>query len=150
MIADRAQLVSEAFQHLDHWFSMRRRAMCEQPLYHQVSLPQMHILMVLLERGPLTVSEVAHLLSVSTPSASAILDRMEENSLVRRERDQTDRRVVHVSISERGRAAVDELTGVHRERVQRLLSVMTDEELRQVVRGMEAVGKALERLAGNS
>jgi DNA-binding MarR family transcriptional regulator len=123
---------------------MRRRAICGQPLYRGVSMPQMYILITLLERGPTTVSELASLLSISAPSASSIVDRMEEHGMVTRERDEIDRRIVHVSISPKGRGMVDDMMGMRREFTSRLLESMSDDDLDHVVRAVEAVRRALE------
>jgi DNA-binding MarR family transcriptional regulator len=71
---------------------------------------------------------------------------MEEHGLVVRVRNDIDRRVVHVAISERGRAVVEEFGGPKRVQLQRLLGTMSDRELRDVIRGVEAMCRGLERL----
>jgi DNA-binding MarR family transcriptional regulator len=146
MSSDRNRLVHDALEELDVLISIRRRAICEQPCYRGVSLPQLHILMMVLERERMTVSEIASLLNISTPSASAIVDRMEEHGLVTRQRDEIDRRVVHVAISDHGRGAVDGFMGMQRDNVRRMLGTMTLEELNHVVCAMAAVRKAVARI----
>jgi DNA-binding MarR family transcriptional regulator len=141
----REALIEQALSAVEDLGSARRRAICEQPLYRGVSMPQIHILIMLIERGPMTVSELAALLSISAPSASSILDRMEENGLVKRERDEVDRRVVHVDVTTHGRGVVDGMMGLHRDFTSRLLQSMSDEDLQHVVRAVEAVRKALGR-----
>jgi DNA-binding MarR family transcriptional regulator len=126
--------------------SFRRRAFCEQPLTREVSLPQLHVLMRLVEIGPTTVSDLAHSLTISSPSASAILDRMEEHGLIERVRDAADRRVVRVAASARGRVIVQEFGGPKQAQLQSLLGTMTDEELSDVVRAAEALRRALGRM----
>jgi DNA-binding MarR family transcriptional regulator len=143
MSDSRDALMESALGEMEELMSMRRRAMCEQPLYRGVSLPQIYILMKLLERGSMTVSELASLLSISTPSASSIVDRMEEHDLVTRSRDDVDRRVVHVDISAHGRAVVDGMMGMRRDITSRLLATMSDEELHHVVQAIEAVRRAV-------
>lgn len=146
MIAAREDLTEQVMEHVDFLFAQRRRSFCAQPLSREVSLPQLHLLMALQESGRMTVSELATHMQVSTPSASSILDRLEEHALVDRVRDEEDRRVVHVAISARGRMVVEELTGMKREYMQRLLGVMTDKEIGDVLRGAQAVGHALARI----
>jgi len=139
-------LIAQAVTHVDALTAYRRRAMCAQPQHRHVSMPQFYILMTLQERGAMTVSELAHLLSVSAPSASSILDRMEEHGLVERVRDAVDRRVVHVGVAEQGRRMMEEMMGLKREQLQRLLESMTDVELEHVVEGAAAVDRALSRV----
>jgi DNA-binding MarR family transcriptional regulator len=145
MSGSRDALMESALDEMEALMSMRRRAMCGEPLYRGVSLPQIYILMMLLERGSMTVSELASLLNISAPSASSIVDRMEEHDLVTRSRDDADRRVVHVDISAHGRTVVDGMMGMRRDMTSRLLATMSDEELRHVVQAIEAVRRAVSR-----
>lgn len=146
MNQSKSELIEEAVAQIEALMSYRRRAFCDQPLTREVSLPQLHVLMRLQESGPTMVSELAHALGTSIPSASSIVDRMEEHGLVDRVRNEIDRRVVHVAISERGRAVVEEFGGPKRVQLQRLLSTMSTHELHDVIRGAEAVYNGLERL----
>ena len=138
--------IEEALDRADALMAYRHRAMCSRRRLRHFSLPQLYALMELQAHGRMMVSEVAGVLGVSAPSASAILDRMEDSGLVRRERDVADRRVVWVEITDGGRDAVSELMGVHRAEMRELLQTMTPGELDDVVRGMAALQRALDRL----
>src|SRR5947209_7798484 len=137
MTAPPEALVEEALARIHGLMSHQRRAFCSQPLHREVSLPQLHILMMLQEQGRMMVSELANALCISTPSASSIVDRMEEHGLVQRTRDVADRRVVHVEISDHGRSVVEEMGGVRRDQLQALFRTMTDVELRHVICGVD-------------
>ncbi len=143
-------LVDRASGYIDTLMSVRRRALCSNPVHRDVSLPQLYILMTLRDRGPVAVSELANLMSISTPSASTIIDRMEEHALVLRVRDTEDRRVVHVELTEHGRRTVDELAGMKREQLQGFLGSMTDDELDAVIRGAQALQQALARFSNEA
>lgn len=146
MTETRAKLTQEANQRLEALMSLRRQALCREPLPRAISLPQLSILLTLQERGPLTVSDLAHLLSVSTPSASAIADRLVDHGLIERERDETDRRYVFLRVSQQGRTAVEEIVGIRHYQTQRLMNAMTDGELADLIRGMKALEAAVQRL----
>jgi DNA-binding MarR family transcriptional regulator len=143
----RKELIEEALDRIDELSARRRRAICEQPLHREVSLPQLHVLMTLQERGRMMVSELAGLLRISLPSASSIVDRIEENRLVERTRHAADRRVVYVAITDRGREVVEELMGLKRETLHRLFAAMTDDEILDVSRGIAALQRALARIS---
>ena len=66
---------------------------------YDLSPPQMHMLMQINKIGEATISEIAEILKVSTPSASAMVDRLAEKKILLRERSTTDRRVVTVRLS---------------------------------------------------
>jgi MarR family transcriptional regulator, organic hydroperoxide resistance regulator len=140
------RLIGEAMTRMHGLMAYRRRAFCSQQVYREISLPQLHVLIELQESGPLPVSELAHLLGISPPSASSIVDRMEEHDLVRRVRDSEDRRVVHVEASERGRDLVSELMGMRREQMQQMVNMMTEDELQDVIRGLDAISRMFARV----
>lgn len=146
MSEPKTELIDQAVERIEALMSYRRRAFCAQPLTREVSLPQVHVLMRLQEGGPTMVSELAHALGTSIPSASSLVDRMEEHGLVDRVRNEIDRRVVHVAISERGRAVVEEFGGPKRVQLQRLLGTMSVRELQDVIRGVEALCRGLDRV----
>lgn len=126
--------------------TLRSQSFCAQPLHRDVSLPQLHILVTLHEQGSMAVSGMAQLFGTSLPSASSIVDRMEERGLVSRSRDAVDRRVVSVEITDRGRQVAEEFVGLKRDQAQRILNAMTDDELTQVVEGLDALHLALARI----
>jgi DNA-binding MarR family transcriptional regulator len=139
-------LIEQAMEHIGSLMAYRRRNVCDRPALREVSFAQFHALVTLQERGALPLSELAGLLGVSAPSASSIVDRMEEHGLVHRERDGTDRRIVHVSATEQGRKVVEEMMGHKRDHALQVLGMMTEDELRAVIGGAEALKSALKRL----
>lgn len=129
---------------------LRPQGFCSQVLHRELSLPQLHILMALQDEGSMTVSELARVFDVSMPSASSIVDRMEERGLVVRSRHAEDRRVVTVENSDRGREVTEEFMGLKRDQLQQTLNVMTTSELGDVHTGLEALIRAISRLNGSA
>lgn len=72
---------------------------------------QFRLLHVLLDHGPLTTQELAHRLEVSPPTVSTMVHALAEHHLVARARDGADQRQVWISLSERGRQAVEDERG---------------------------------------
>jgi MarR family transcriptional regulator, organic hydroperoxide resistance regulator len=84
---------------------------------------QYTLLFGLCEHTELSSSELAHLAELSPASATEMLDELVQAGLVRRVRSERDRRVVLVSLSEPGRALVEE----HRARFEpRWLAAFAD------------------------
>lgn len=69
---------------------------------------QFRLLHALLDHGRLTTQELAHRLEVSPPTVSTMVHALAAHDLVARERDGADQRQVWISLSERGRAAVED------------------------------------------
>ena len=77
-----------------------------RPLLQAMGLtyPQYLVLLVLWEHGSKRLGEIADELRLATHAVSPIVDRLEEAGLVRRVKDSTDGRVVHVELTPAGAA----------------------------------------------
>ena len=75
-----------------------------RPLLTEIGLtyPQYLVLVVLWEHQSLRLGEIAEELNLATHAVSPIIDRLEEEGLVRRIKDDTDGRIVHVELTKAG------------------------------------------------
>jgi DNA-binding MarR family transcriptional regulator len=80
----------------------------------------------------LTPTALGRSMMVSSGGTTKRLDRLEGRGLVRRSRDPADRRGTLVSLTAKGRAAVDLLVAEHVHNEQRLLETLTAEQRRQL------------------
>lgn len=108
-----------------------------------LSFGQMHVLMLLHERGALTVGQLAEMLGVSMPSVSSQLDRLEEHRLVVRRRDEPDRRLVHVVLTAGGARDAEAAAGFRRELADQVLNGFDEEELRALLTVLAAVERCI-------
>jgi DNA-binding MarR family transcriptional regulator len=99
-----------------------------------VSMAQLHVLATLHEQGGMTVGALAEALSISAPSASAVVDRLVERDMVRRERSEDDRRTVRLSLSDCGRRLTEELHGLGADNFRRILAELSDGDLHDLAR----------------
>src|SRR6476646_5151401 len=70
--------------------------------------------------GERSLSELAALLGMTLPGAGKIVDEMERRRYVERRPDSVDRRVKHIALSSRGRAALAAARAFHRDFEERL------------------------------
>lgn len=70
-----------------------------------LTAPQLVVLQTLLRTGPLKPSTLSREISLSQPTVTAILDRLEKADLIRRARSETDRRAVLTELTEHGHKA---------------------------------------------
>lgn len=136
---DYEELAHELFSGLSaierlHAPAMRNATRGEVPLMH-----------VLAEKGPLTPSQLAEASMVSSARIANILRALEEKGLVTREHSDRDRRMVQVSLTERGRA----LWRARREEGDRIVSAYLRElgpddarSLVRIVRRTEQIMRA--------
>jgi DNA-binding MarR family transcriptional regulator len=141
--ASRDEQLSSAVDAVQGWIDRRQRAMVGHLHACGQSPAQLHVLGLLRESGPATVSHLAALLGTSAPSASAIVDRMVDGGLVMRVRGEEDRRVVTVSLSPEGRDALHRAVGGRREMLERVLGQLDEDELRDTVSVIHRLEEAI-------
>ncbi|HZW83707.1 MAG TPA: MarR family transcriptional regulator [Candidatus Deferrimicrobium sp.] len=66
-----------------------------------ITVPQMFVLRALIKEGNLPISEISKRLSLTNSTTSGIVDRLEKEGYVERNRDEKDRRIVYVCLSEK-------------------------------------------------
>lgn len=97
---------------------------------HNTTLPRFDVMAALFRsREPVTMSELSRMLLVSNGNATAVVDRLEADSLVRRIPSESDRRTVHVALTETGRANFEHLAAEHEREVNALFGDVTAEDL---------------------
>ncbi|MCG0239584.1 MAG: MarR family transcriptional regulator [Firmicutes bacterium] len=99
--------------------------------------PSQRAVLRALEESPLQISEVAATLGVTLSAATGLVDRMARNQLVERERDQADRRVVWVRLTEAGRQAARAAEEERRRVLQEVFAPLSDEELQTLANLLE-------------
>ena len=87
-----------------------------------ISITEIHIIEKIGLTEPARMSEIAHLLGVTLATLTVACDKLEAKDLVRRARSRTDRRVVHVTLTPRGRAVYE----YHRSFPERMISSILD------------------------
>jgi DNA-binding MarR family transcriptional regulator len=111
----------------------------ERMVKQGVSMTHLHILSLLGHHGELTMSQIADLLDVSLSNATGVVDRVEERGLVERMRDNVDRRVVTVRLTDDGRRYLNDLQLIKADLIQKVLERLSASDL-------ERVGEALRSL----
>ncbi|HHX89267.1 MAG TPA: MarR family transcriptional regulator [Paracoccus sp.] len=97
---------------------------------HDTTLPRFDVMAALYRRREeLSMSELSRLLLVSNGNATAVVDRLEKDGLAQRTPAPTDRRTVHVALTEAGLRAFEEMAQGHEARIDALFSGLTAEDL---------------------
>lgn len=106
---------------------------------------QYNVLRILRGAGtPLSCQEIASRLIQVVPALTGLLDRLERQQLLRRERAADDRRVVYVALSEPGAKLVARLDRPIRELHQGLLGHLKPSELASLSRLLEKARRSLD------
>lgn len=73
---------------------------------YNITGPQLSCLVAIQAEGPLTSAQLAKKVYLSPSTLVGIIDRLEEKQLIQRQRDISDRRRVHISITKTGEKLV--------------------------------------------
>jgi len=109
---------------------------------YNLTAPQFTALQILINSGGMTISELSQEMDLACSTITDLIDRMEKSELVKRTRDDKDKRVVRVTTLEKG---TEVLNKVMEKRVQFL-----DDKLENLsIEEKENLMNALEKLYKN-
>jgi DNA-binding MarR family transcriptional regulator len=109
---------------------------------HDTTLPRFDVMAALYRRRDgVTMSELSRMLLVSNGNATAVVDRLEKDGLVRRTPSETDRRTVFVALTPEGLASFEGLAGDHEREVDRLFAGLSEADLDALTEILKRMGK---------
>lgn len=125
----------EAFLSVGRTWAALEHAFSEALKPHGITPTQYNVLRILRGAGDegLCRREIWERLIANVPDVTRLLDRMENNGLIRRERDPADRRFVTTRITEKGLELLAELDGPVEELHRRHFRDLEQEELRELI-----------------
>ena len=141
---DRATEIIEALAPLLAQHRHRWAARCQA---HGLSIVGFQVVALLEMHGGLPMTRLAEELDVALPNATGIVSRLVERGIVRRTQDESDRRLVLVTLTDTGRGLIGEMEEGRRERMSRLFSAMTEDQQRRLLQSVKDLHAAALRLA---
>jgi DNA-binding MarR family transcriptional regulator len=106
-------------------------------------MTQLHVMNMLERHGEVAMSRLAEMLDVSDSNATGLIDRIEERGFVERIRVPSDRRVVLVRITDRGREVMEEVEMLREEMLERMLGRLDEPNLMRVAAAMSDLREAI-------
>lgn len=87
------------------WFQLSKelKLHMESELAPTLTEGQLNVLEYLLQHDRIKPSDLIHYLATTPAAVTTILDRMEKNGLVERERNDSDRRIVWIHVTPKGK-----------------------------------------------
>lgn len=108
-----------------------------------ITVHQLEVLRRLLDdKEEMTMHDVAQVLRVGPSGATQLVDRLEQQGLVRRERDRADRRVHRVVPTDLARAHAEHFRLRMRHALESVLSVLDEDDLQTYVHLAERLADA--------
>jgi MarR family 2-MHQ and catechol resistance regulon transcriptional repressor len=116
------------------------------PLIHKdfgITESQFAVLEALYHLGPLSQGQLCQKILRSGSNVTTVVDNLEKHALVRRDRDEEDRRVQIVTLTDQGRALIAEAFPEHVARVAEVIGVLTEAEQKELGRICLKLGKSV-------
>ena len=112
--------------------------------------PQFFIMNLLYKNGKYTVTELADKISVKPSAVTVMIDRLYKNGYVLRERDEHDRRVVILQLSDAGRLLFEQALEKRKKVLRQYMAYMDQEELEFLVKIYEKFALVVEKVHGEN
>lgn len=81
-----------------------------------------------------TMTELSQVLSISMPTLTGIIDKLVKNEIVERNRDENDRRVVRVSVTDSGDEIIRKIHEKKNAHMKLLIRMLEEEDQKELVR----------------
>ena len=102
--------------------------LAERNTVKDLTWSQFAVLEALYHLGPMTQGEISAKVLKSGSNMTTVIDNLERDSLVRRERDRDDRRVIHVHLTDEGSRKIEAVLPGHVAALLEEFSVLSPKE----------------------
>lgn len=106
------------------------------PEFSDITNNDMHVIEAIGMDKPKNMSTIAKSLSVTVGTLTIAMNSLVKKGYVHRERSEEDRRVVYISLSDRGKRAYRHHAKFHQEMIQSILEYMEPKETEVLVRAL--------------
>lgn len=103
----------------------------------EITPPQFNALQFLVFDGEMTLCELSNKLFLAPSTITDLIDRMEKKCLVRRDRDNQDRRIIKIKVEEKGYNLINEVISRRCEYIHKLLENMSNEDKEKFISYLE-------------
>lgn len=109
-----------------------------------LTLSQFGVIEALYHVGPLSQRQLADKILRSSGNLTMVIDNLERDGLVIRQRDAKDRRVMNVSLTEKGHALIEQVMPQHVRGIQEVFDVLQPQETERLAALTRKLGLALQ------
>ncbi|MBD3948701.1 MarR family transcriptional regulator [Tuanshanicoccus lijuaniae] len=99
---------------------------------YNLNMNEYAILEMLYHKGTATMQVIKESILVVNTSITYIVDKLCERNYVQREYDNRDRRIINVSLTDEGKAVIEEVFPVHAEQLTHTFDRLSFEEIKQM------------------
>jgi DNA-binding MarR family transcriptional regulator len=105
-----------------------------------------HVLQILQNKGPLPVSAIGKRLTIAKQNMTPLIDKLMDDGLVERRNDTSDRRVIHIVITERGTNFLRESRLALKKLIKTNLAELGHDDIRSLDSAFKAIKAVVSKL----
>ena len=139
--------VDQVLEAIIYLYTESRRITKELARRADLTGPQLTVVKLLESIGDLSLSELSEKIRAQNSTVTGIIDRMEREGLVTRERSKEDRRVVYIRLTAKGRELAREIPVEPMEMFKGALESLSAQEMRDLLRIMTKLAKRVKQIA---
>ena len=109
--------------------------------FEDITNNDMHVIEAIGIDAPKNMSSIARVLSVTVGTLTIAMNSLVKKGYVLRERGKEDRRVVYISLTERGRAAYVHHARFHKAMIDSISDELTSEEMELLIKTLTKLNK---------
>ncbi|WP_051688080.1 MarR family winged helix-turn-helix transcriptional regulator [Desulfofalx alkaliphila] len=114
--------------------------------FSSLTLAQMFLIKVIKDNGTVTPSSLAQRIGVTSGAITSLTDRLYKQGLVNRKRSDIDRRLVIISLTEKGMELACSLEEERLNRMKEIFSELTNEDIETLINIYGKINNTLTRL----
>lgn len=142
--------IRQVLETIIYLYTESRRVTKELARRAQLTGPQLTVVKILEQIGSLSLSELSDRIRAQNSTVTGIIDRMEREGLVLRERSKEDRRVVHIRLTSKGEEIAQAIPVEPIEIFRSALISLSREDMRDLLRILTKLSRKVKTIVRRS
>jgi MarR family 2-MHQ and catechol resistance regulon transcriptional repressor len=110
---------------------------------HNVTVSQFGVLEALYHLGPLSQRDIGKKILKTSGNVTMVVDNLEKRHLVKRDKDNNDRRMIIVRLTDKGYQLIHQIFPVHAKVAEQVFGALSTQEVEQLGRLLKVLGRAV-------
>lgn len=106
-----------------------------------ISITEFGVLEVLYHRGKQTINQLRERVLVASSSISYVVQELEADGFVKKEKCNKDKRVTYIHLTREGRALITKIFPDHTAIIDEIMSDLSSEDIAQLTEWLKIIGK---------
>jgi DNA-binding MarR family transcriptional regulator len=109
------------------------------------TLAQYRVLMLVRHREAMSINDLRNQLRIAQSTASEMVDRLVQQSLLLKEKDLKDKRITLFKLSKKGEKILERRKDIMKDGYRKVLEPLTDDEQIELVEALETIVKIIQK-----